>query len=96
MCDWVPGCYYLIRREVLTKSGCLILAIFNYEEVDHCFAAKKAGWEVIFYPDTTVVHIGGESAKTVGKSPRAGANSRIFRSKASCFFTEKIMAFSPW
>ncbi|MDO9127841.1 MAG: hypothetical protein Q7U42_13320 [Parvibaculum sp.] len=34
-----------------------------YEEVDHCFAAKRAGWEVAYFPDTPVVHIGGESAK---------------------------------
>ena len=63
-CDWVPGCYALIRKEVIDQVGLFDPRYFlYYEEVDHCFAAKRAGWEVAYYPDTTVVHIGGESAK---------------------------------
>lgn len=65
-CDWVPGCYYLIRREVIDQVGLFDPRYFlYYEEVDHCKRVKQAGWKVVFYPDTTVVHIGGESAKTV-------------------------------
>ncbi|MNH99445.1 N-acetylglucosaminyl-diphospho-decaprenol L-rhamnosyltransferase [compost metagenome] len=65
-CDWVPGCYYLIRREVIDTVGLFDPRYFlYYEEVDHCKRVKQAGWKVIFYPHTTVVHIGGESAKSV-------------------------------
>ncbi len=64
-CDWVPGCYYLIRREVIDQVGLFDPRYFlYYEEVDHCFAAKRAGWQVTYFPDTPGVHIGGESAKT--------------------------------
>lgn len=63
-CDWVPGCYALIRKEVIDQVGLFDSRYFlYYEEVDHCFAAKRAGWEVVYFPDTAVVHIGGESAK---------------------------------
>lgn len=63
-CDWVPGCYALIRKEVIDQVGLFDPRYFlYYEEVDHCFAAKRAGWEVVYFPDTAVVHIGGESAK---------------------------------
>ncbi len=63
-CDWVPGCYALIRKEVIDQVGLFDPRYFlYYEEVDHCLAAKRAGWEVVYFPDTTVVHIGGESAK---------------------------------
>lgn len=63
-CDWVPGCYALIRKQVIDQVGLFDPRYFlYYEEVDHCFAAKRAGWEVDYFPDTTVVHIGGESAK---------------------------------
>jgi GT2 family glycosyltransferase len=66
-CDWVPGCYYLIRREVLGKIGLFDPRYFlYYEEVDHCRAVRAAGWTVVYYPFTQVVHIGGESAKTEG------------------------------
>lgn len=63
-CDWVPGCYYLVRKAVIDKIGLFDPRYFlYYEEVDQCLAARKAGWDVVFYPDTKVVHIGGQSAK---------------------------------
>ena len=65
-CDWVPGCYYLVRKEVIDAVGLFDPRYFLYfEEVDHCRAVKAGGWTVEFYPHTTVVHIGGESAKSV-------------------------------
>lgn len=67
-CDWVPGCYYMVRKEVIDQVGLFDPRYFlYYEEVDHCFAAKSAGWDVAYFPDTTVVHIGGESAKQESK-----------------------------
>ncbi|MGZ8271805.1 MAG: glycosyltransferase family 2 protein [Methylophilus sp.] len=67
-CDWVPGCYYLIRKEVIDQVGLFDPRYFLYsEEVDHCFSAKNAGWNVTYFPYASVVHIGGESAKTDNK-----------------------------
>ena len=64
-CDWVPGCFYLVRKEVVDQIGLFDPRFFLYcEEVDHCRRARDAGWIVTFYADTQVVHIGGESAKT--------------------------------
>jgi GT2 family glycosyltransferase len=72
-CDWVPGCYYLVRKEVIDQVGLFDPRYFLYsEEIDHCFAAKKAGWDVTYYPFTSVVHIGGESAKSDGKITSIG------------------------
>ncbi|MGV3583210.1 MAG: glycosyltransferase family 2 protein [Methylophilus sp.] len=67
-CDWVPGCYYFIRKEVIDQVGLFDPRYFLYsEEVDHCFSAKNAGWNVTYFPYASVVHIGGESAKTDNK-----------------------------
>lgn len=64
-CDWVPGCYYLVRKLVINQVGLFDPLYFLYcEEVDHCYATKKAGWEVTYFADASVVHIGGESAKS--------------------------------
>src|SRR5229473_3655171 len=66
-CDWVPGCFYLVRTEVIRKVGLFDPRFFlYYEEIDHCRAVRDAGWRVIYYPHTQVTHIGGESAKTEG------------------------------
>jgi N-acetylglucosaminyl-diphospho-decaprenol L-rhamnosyltransferase len=67
-CDWVPGCYYLARREVVEQLGLFDPIYFlYYEEVDHCRAVRKAGWKVVYFPFTQVVHLGGESAKKVSR-----------------------------
>lgn len=72
-CDWVPGCYYLVRKEVIDQVGLFDPRYFlYYEEIDHCYAAKKAGWVVTYYPYSSVVHIGGESAKSEGNISKAG------------------------
>jgi N-acetylglucosaminyl-diphospho-decaprenol L-rhamnosyltransferase len=72
-CDWVPGCYYLVRREVIERVGLFDPRYFlYYEEVDHCRAVRQAGWSVIYYPFTQVMHIGGESAHAAGALTPAG------------------------
>lgn len=67
-CDWVPGCYYLVRRQVIDQVGLFDPRYFLYfEEVDHCLAANRADWDVTYYPHATVRHIGGESARAEGE-----------------------------
>src|SRR5262245_39549820 len=52
-CDWVPGCYYLVRRDVIERVGLFDPRYFlYYEEVDHCRAVRRAGWSVMYYPFT--------------------------------------------
>ena len=66
--DWVPGTYFLIRREVVDEIGLLDENFFLYfEEVDYCFRAKKAGWNVVFNPKLSVIHLGGQSSLTTKK-----------------------------
>jgi N-acetylglucosaminyl-diphospho-decaprenol L-rhamnosyltransferase len=72
-CDWVPGCFYLVRKAVLDQLGLFDPRFFlYYEEVDHCRRVRQAGWNVIYYPYTEVVHTGGESAKSDAPLTRAG------------------------
>ena len=72
-CDWVPGCYYFTRKQLLDQIGLFDPGFFlYYEEVDHCRRAHQAGWTVYFYPKTQVVHVGGESAKADATLTDAG------------------------
>lgn len=89
-CDWVPGCYYLVRREVVEQVGLFDPRYFlYYEEVDHCLAAKRAGWEVVFYPHTSVVHLGGESAKTVGDVTPGGRQIEALQIESELLYFRK-------
>ena len=89
-CDWVPGCYYLVRREVIDSAGLFDPRYFLYcEEVDHCRAVKAMGWKVLYFPYTEVVHIGGESAKTEGGLSAAGRQLSALQSESQMLYFRK-------
>lgn len=89
-CDWVVGCYYMVRREVIDQIGLFDPRYFLYfEEVDHCYTAKSAGWDVVFYPDTTVVHLGGESAKSSGEVTKAGRQLSALQIESELLYFRK-------
>ena len=89
-CDWVPGCYYLVRREVLDQVGLFDPRFFlYYEEVDHCRRVKTAGWQVVYFPDTTVVHVGGESAKSVDKLNMDGRQLQTLQIESELLYFRK-------
>jgi len=55
--DWVCGAYFMIRREVLDTIGLLDERFYMYsEEVDYCYRAKKAGFQVWFVPQAEIIH----------------------------------------
>ncbi len=89
-CDWVPGCYYLVRKSVVDEVGLFDPRFFLYfEEVDHCRAVKAAGWQVMFYPYTTVVHIGGESAKSVAEITSGGRQISALQIESGLLYYRK-------
>ncbi|MDM8567023.1 glycosyltransferase family 2 protein [Candidatus Halobeggiatoa sp. HSG11] len=64
--DWVPGAFSIMPRKVLEKVGYFDEQFFLYcEEVDLCKRFKMAGYEVYYWPDVTVIHLGGESSKSL-------------------------------
>ncbi len=89
-CDWVPGCYYLVRKQVIDEVGLFDPRYFLYsEEVDHCFAVKKAGWEVVYFADTSVVHVGGESAKSDGKVTNSSKQLSVLQAESELLYFRK-------
>jgi len=71
---WVVGAFFLIRRETMQDIGFLDDRYFLYfEEIDYCLTARRAGWDVVFYPYARVVHLGGQSTvKVPGKVSAKG------------------------
>jgi N-acetylglucosaminyl-diphospho-decaprenol L-rhamnosyltransferase len=94
-CDWVPGCYYLIRRDVIDRVGMFDPRYFiYYEEVDHCRAVRAAGWQVVYYPFTEVVHIGGESAKADSKITKVGRQISMLQIESELLYFRKFYGVS--
>lgn len=89
-CDWVPGCFYLVRRAVIERVGLFDPRYFlYYEEVDHCRAVREAGWTVIFYPFTQVLHFGGESAASEGPLTQFGRQISALRIESELLYFRK-------
>ena len=89
-CDWVPGCYYLVRHELIERIGLFDPRYFlYYEEVDHCRRVREAGWSVTYYPFTQVVHIGGESAISEASLTRAGRQISTLQLESELLYFRK-------
>lgn len=64
-CDWVPGCYFLMRTTLVHQIGLFDPVFFLYsEEVDLCKRIKAADFDVHYMGEVSAIHIGGESAKS--------------------------------
>lgn len=60
--DWVSGAALTVRREVLDSIGLLDERFFMFEEdVDLCYRARQAGWEVWYEPAGVITHAIGQS-----------------------------------
>ena len=82
--DWAVGAALLIRRAALDELGGLDDSLFMYaEDLEWCWRAHDAGWEIWLAPEAVVRHVGNASgAKRYGATQPAAwiPNSvRIYR-----------------
>lgn len=76
--DWVPGAFSIVRRSVLDKVGPFDERFFlYYEEVDLCRRVIAAGHDVMYWPEIEVIHLGGESSKTVKRLTFSSSGSQL-------------------
>lgn len=62
--DVLCGAFMLIRKTVLDEVGLLDETFFMYgEDIDLSYRIQKAGYQNIYYPETTIIHYKGESTK---------------------------------
>lgn len=64
--DAVSGACMLIRRAVIEQIGLLDERFFAYQEdTDYCFRAKRAGWQIYYYPEAQIIHYAGRGGSRV-------------------------------
>jgi GT2 family glycosyltransferase len=94
--DWVPGAFSIIRAEVLDKVGFFDPRFFLYgEEVDLCRRIKEAGYEIWYWPDIVVIHIGGESSRQM-RDDGAGAQVVNWRMRSTLLYYRKHHGGMAW
>ncbi len=59
--DWVSGTALLIRKAIFEKIGGFDKNFFMYfEDQDLCLLTKKAGYDIVFFPNSSIVHFDGK------------------------------------
>lgn len=97
--DWVPGAYSIIRADALDQMGYFDPRFFlYYEEVDLCKRLKQLGYAVWYWPQIIVIHIGGESSRTVDSLhlTRSGAQLTLWRMRSMLLYYRKHHGVSAW
>jgi hypothetical protein len=90
--DWVPGAYSIIRAETLAAAGPFDPRFFlYYEEVDLCKRIKQKGYSIWYWPDISVVHIGGESSRQIKslELSRSGAQLTLWSMRSKLLYYRK-------
>lgn len=65
--DWQSGCCVMFRGDLLKRLGGFDERFFyHYEEVDLCYRVRAAGFPILFTPEASITHLGGQS---VGRFP---------------------------
>ncbi len=95
--DWVPGAFSIIRADVLEELGAFDPRFFLYgEEVDLCRRIKSAGYEIWYWPDILVVHVGGESSRHMSDVGLAGSQVVSWRMRSTLLYYRKHHERSAW
>ena len=97
--DWVPGAYSIIRASVLGQVGYFDENFFlYYEEVDLCRRIRNAGYIIRYWPDVEVIHLGGESSKTVQTltMSKSGSQLALWRMRSEFLYYRKHHGNTAW
>jgi GT2 family glycosyltransferase len=75
--DWAHGAAMLIRRDALNEIGGFDERYFFYaEDLEWCWRAKRAGWEIWIEPKAVVQHVHSASGDQLYATARERAHLR--------------------
>ncbi len=74
----VSGTFMLVRREAIEKVGRMDEAFFMYaEETDWCYRFHRAGYQMLFTPAASIIHLGGASSRQIASKMRLQLSAGI-------------------
>jgi GT2 family glycosyltransferase len=77
--DWITGCAFLIKSDVLKKTGLLKEFFFfgSFEDVDLSVRIRNEGYKLWFEPSSVIYHSVGNSTKTKKKGKEGYLNPMV-------------------
>ncbi|MEN6371443.1 MAG: glycosyltransferase family 2 protein [Armatimonadota bacterium] len=78
--DQPMGSCLILNRKAIDEIGLFDLDFpIYFNEVDWCYRAKQAGWEIYFTPKAEVIHHGGSSTKQIRCEMRRESHRSLAR-----------------
>lgn len=72
--DCLTGAFMLVRKTTIDDIGLLDDTFFMYgEDIDWCYRIKQAGWKIIYFGQSEIIHYKGASSedkKTKKRNPK--------------------------
>ena len=85
--DWLIGAFIMVTRKVYDMTGGLDDNLFMYaEDLDWCTRIRLYGFEIVYYPKSTIRYKGTRRARTNSKYARIFLKSHIKYWKKFGFF----------
>lgn len=76
--DWLIGAFIMVSRKAYELTGGLDEGYFMYaEDLDWCTRIRRAGLEVVYFPEVTILYAGTRRARTSSKYARIFIKSHI-------------------
>jgi len=77
--DWITGCCFLIKSEVLKKTGCLKEVFFFgcFEDVDLSLRIQEAGYKLWMESSSVIYHSVGQSSISKDKGKEGYVNPQL-------------------
>jgi hypothetical protein len=84
---WMSSACLLVRRAALDQVGLLDESYFIYgDEADLQYRLHKAGWKVVFLPNSSIIHFGGRSMDRWKRRKMVYRGKMMFYKKNYGFF----------
>lgn len=89
----VSGSFLLVRREAFDATGGMDERYFLYgEDLDFCWAVRRAGWRVVYHPRAVVLHHKGASSRQASRR----ANREYHRSMVHFYRKHFAAGSAAW
>ena len=77
-CDWLSGCFLMVRREAIEEVGRFDEGYGKYfEDVDICLRMARAGWQVMYHGAASCYHLEQRASKNLLLGRRLAAPPRV-------------------
>jgi GT2 family glycosyltransferase len=95
--DSPSGAFFMIKKSVIKKVGLLDERFFMYgEDLDWSYRIKHAGWKIIFYPYTSVLHKKWQSGKAHPDEEQRRVTQQHFYNAMQLFYKKHYQKRYGW